>query len=676
MRDLDVMLLCCGCHSVCEGLGWSSQDTWSDTSPSPRSIREALAALLDLDGLSSKDPFDEVTAWQDSWYWADDTFLLYPSSSPSASNLTLVFSPGSSAVKKFTGDPSLTGDSEDEDLFIGDLEWVEHLVSSKSLYLLTGAWDSLVLYMDGDMSMNLLSTGGLSGFSGPDVSLSMRLCIMVIMNMKSRRLAWFIPCLLSWSLQPCWSHNCWNVLSCQVGHPCCVVTSCWVSNHCRVYRPCRTVIPGWASNLCRARRTCRVVRCWTRWRLDDSNGPSLWLIRNGSCQVYFFPGHMSRPQMVCRVFLITSGMMLSGQEPVVDSSPGWLWGQGPVVNYSPQMMTIRRPGICSLRQGTCWSRMVHRISTMPGPGAGPSRWRRWSGLLPTLMAPGWVMSSWLGPGWLMTSGWSPMMISMTMLITVQTMAIWPPSPGWAVGPGGSIHHRHTRWHSLAGLLVGSLGQGGWLFFHPFFWRVGPEVRPGVLAIQWSCPWIHEPSLGTPPPCASASVWEPCFREPISTHVTRRFSGTQCHSVVATTLLTTMMVVTATPKVRVTRELELWFLRRRTVMWFRHLVYLSDSKRLLTKVGIKDVLSQNRCGTRQIWGIWKLRPAYNPETLNLGQNWWCFVPCDLEIWWMTLENNRAPLLCCFKLCATFHNHRWIQTGVAVRKRPIWVKFDDF
>ena len=81
-------------------------------------------------------------------------------------------------------------------------------------------------------------------------------------------------------------------------------------------------------------------------------------------------------------------------------------------------------------------------------------------------------------------------------------------------------------------------------------------------------------------------------------------------------------------------------------------------------------------TRQIWGIWKLRPAYSPETPNLGQNQWCFVPCDLEIWWMTLENNRAPLLCCFKLCATFHSHRWIQAGVTVRKRPIWVKIDNF
>ena len=81
-------------------------------------------------------------------------------------------------------------------------------------------------------------------------------------------------------------------------------------------------------------------------------------------------------------------------------------------------------------------------------------------------------------------------------------------------------------------------------------------------------------------------------------------------------------------------------------------------------------------TRQIWGIWKLRLAYSPETPNLGQNRWCFVPCDLEIWRMTLENDRASLLCFFKLCATFHSHWWIQTGVTVRKRPFWVKFYDF
>ena len=52
------------------------------------------------------------------------------------------------------------------------------------------------------------------------------------------------------------------------------------------------------------------------------------------------------------------------------------------------------------------------------------------------------------------------------------------------------------------------------------------------------------------------------------------------------------------------------------------------------------------------------------------------PCDLEIWRMTLQNNRAPLLCYFKLSTSFRSHWWIQTWVTVRKRPIWVKFCDF
>ena len=54
----------------------------------------------------------------------------------------------------------------------------------------------------------------------------------------------------------------------------------------------------------------------------------------------------------------------------------------------------------------------------------------------------------------------------------------------------------------------------------------------------------------------------------------------------------------------------------------------------------------------------------------------FEPCDLAIWRMTLKNNRAPLLCYFKLCASFCSHWWNQSGVTVRKRPSWVKFDDF
>ena len=48
----------------------------------------------------------------------------------------------------------------------------------------------------------------------------------------------------------------------------------------------------------------------------------------------------------------------------------------------------------------------------------------------------------------------------------------------------------------------------------------------------------------------------------------------------------------------------------------------------------------------------------------------------DFWWMTLKNNRAPLLCYFKLCASFRSHWWIQTGVTVRKRPVWVKIGDF
>ena len=69
-------------------------------------------------------------------------------------------------------------------------------------------------------------------------------------------------------------------------------------------------------------------------------------------------------------------------------------------------------------------------------------------------------------------------------------------------------------------------------------------------------------------------------------------------------------------------------------------------------------------------------SYSPETPNLGQIRWFLEPCDLEIWQMTLKNNRAPLQCYFKLCASFRSHRWFQTGDTVRKRPIWVKIKDF
>ena len=54
----------------------------------------------------------------------------------------------------------------------------------------------------------------------------------------------------------------------------------------------------------------------------------------------------------------------------------------------------------------------------------------------------------------------------------------------------------------------------------------------------------------------------------------------------------------------------------------------------------------------------------------------FFPCDLEIWWMTLENNMAPLLYYIKLCASFQIHRWIETEFTVRKCSIRVKIGEF
>ena len=69
-------------------------------------------------------------------------------------------------------------------------------------------------------------------------------------------------------------------------------------------------------------------------------------------------------------------------------------------------------------------------------------------------------------------------------------------------------------------------------------------------------------------------------------------------------------------------------------------------------------------------------SYSPETPNLGQIRRFLELCDLVIGRMTLKNKRAPLLYYLMLCAAFRSHWWIQTGVTVRKHPIWVKFDNF
>ena len=111
-----------------------------------------------------------------------------------------------------------------------------------------------------------------------------------------------------------------------------------------------------------------------------------------------------------------------------------------------------------------------------------------------------------------------------------------------------------------------------------------------------------------------------------------------------------------------------------------LLKLDSNRRLISPcdIGIWWMTSKNNKASSlyYIKLFFKSNLSYSPEALNSGKNWRFFLPCDLEIWWMTLKNNRAPLLCWFKLCASFYSHWWIQTGVTVRKCPIWVKIDNF
>ena len=91
------------------------------------------------------------------------------------------------------------------------------------------------------------------------------------------------------------------------------------------------------------------------------------------------------------------------------------------------------------------------------------------------------------------------------------------------------------------------------------------------------------------------------------------------------------------------------------MWFMDLIFRSFQARQSVKIQVSPGLV---------------------IVLKLDSNHQFFSPCDLEIWWMTPKNNNAPLLCYFNLFASFRSHWWIQTGVTVWKRPIWVQIDDF
>ena len=72
-----------------------------------------------------------------------------------------------------------------------------------------------------------------------------------------------------------------------------------------------------------------------------------------------------------------------------------------------------------------------------------------------------------------------------------------------------------------------------------------------------------------------------------------------------------------------------------------------------------------------------KSKHGPETSNWVKICGFFlVACDLEIWRITLKTDRASLLCYFKLCASIHNHRWVQTRVTIPKRPIRINIGDF
>ena len=61
-------------------------------------------------------------------------------------------------------------------------------------------------------------------------------------------------------------------------------------------------------------------------------------------------------------------------------------------------------------------------------------------------------------------------------------------------------------------------------------------------------------------------------------------------------------------------------------------------------------------------------SYSLEMRNLGQNWRFLARVNV----MTLKNNRAPLLCFFKLYASFHRHQIIQNEVTVWQCQFQVK----
>ena len=71
----------------------------------------------------------------------------------------------------------------------------------------------------------------------------------------------------------------------------------------------------------------------------------------------------------------------------------------------------------------------------------------------------------------------------------------------------------------------------------------------------------------------------------------------------------------------------------------------------------------------VWLIWPWNWMHHPEgNWSSEPNYRFFGLCDLEIWYMSSKNNKAPFLYHFKLCATCRCHLWIQTSLPMAVTP--------
>ena len=110
-------------------------------------------------------------------------------------------------------------------------------------------------------------------------------------------------------------------------------------------------------------------------------------------------------------------------------------------------------------------------------------------------------------------------------------------------------------------------------------------------------------------------------------------------------------------------------KRQFINFLIFLLYTRSFARSLTEKVYPGVfITYKKANLRGVTGLVIL--------LKIGFKSSIFCLCNLEIWWMTSKNNRAPLLHYVKLCASFQSNQWIQTGVTVRWRSIRVKIGDF